>query len=88
MWPMPSFIVGLHGNINVAQQYMNIWAIERDVTMDCQDVFYLVATAFLEYANINLGIINYHHLAIYFGDAMKNKVIARNFPLMKHKDTF
>jgi hypothetical protein len=28
-----SFIVGLHGNIDVAQQYMNIWAIQRDAAM-------------------------------------------------------
>jgi hypothetical protein len=32
-----------------AQQYMNIWAIQRDAAMDGRDVSRLVATAFLEY---------------------------------------
>ncbi len=82
---MPSFIVGLHGNIDVAQQYMNIWAIQQDAAMDYQDVSRLVAIAFLEYANLDIGITYYHHRAIYFGGAMKNKIIAHNFPLMKHK---
>jgi hypothetical protein len=31
---MQSFITGLHGNIDAAQQYMNIWAIQRNATMD------------------------------------------------------
>jgi len=61
-----SFIISMQ-----TQQYMNIWAIQRNATMDGQDVSCLVATSFLEYANIDLGIAYYHHLASYFGSAIK-----------------
>ncbi len=85
---MQSFIVSLRGNIDATQQYMNIWAIQQYAAMDGQDVSRLVANAFLEYANLDLGITDYCHLAAYFGDTMKNKVIACNFPLMRYKGTF
>jgi len=69
--PMQSFIASLHGNIHAAQQYMNIWAIQQNATMDGQNVSHLVATTFLEYANLDLGIANYHHLIAYFSSAIK-----------------
>jgi len=50
---------------------MNIWAIQQDVAIDGQDVFHLMATTFLKYANFDLGIVDYHHLDVYFGDAIK-----------------
>jgi hypothetical protein len=78
---MQSFIVGLHGNIDVAQQYMDIWAIQRDVAMDGQDVSRFVATTFLKYANLDLGIANYH-LVAYFGDAIKQSYCTK-FPISK-----
>ncbi len=65
------FIVGLCGNIDGAQQYMNIWAIQQDAAMDGENVSCLVATTFFEYANLNLRIADYHHLAAYFGGAIK-----------------
>jgi hypothetical protein len=39
--------------------------------MDGKDVSHLVAITFLEYANLDLGIANYRHLAVYFGGAIK-----------------
>jgi hypothetical protein len=51
---------------------MNIWAIHRNATMGGQDVSCLAAITFLEYANLDLGIVNYHHLAAYFGDTIKH----------------
>ncbi|CAK9228751.1 unnamed protein product [Sphagnum troendelagicum] len=70
-WIRRSFIVGLSGNVDAAQQHMNLWAIQRDAAMDGEDVSRLVATAFLEYANLDLGIADYRHLAAYFGGAIK-----------------
>ncbi len=77
--PMQSFIVGLHGNIDVAK-YMNIWGIQGDVAMDGQDVSRLVATAFLEYANLDLRIVDCHHLVVYFGNAIKQSYYTK-FPI-------
>ncbi len=48
--PVQSFIVGLRGNFDTTQQYMNLWAIQWDAAMDGEDVSHLVATTFLEYA--------------------------------------
>ncbi len=78
--PVQSFIVGLHENIDVAQQYMYIWAIQRNVAMDGQDVSHLVPTTFLEYTNLNLGIADYRHLATYFGSAIKQNYCTK-FPI-------
>jgi hypothetical protein len=50
---------------------MNIWAIQQDAAMDGQNVSHLVAIAFLEYANLDLRIIDCHHLVAYFGGAIK-----------------
>jgi hypothetical protein len=77
-----SFITGLHGNIDATQQYMNIWAIQQNATMDGQDVSHLVATAILEYADLNLRIVDYRHLATYFGDAIK-QCYYMEFPIDK-----
>jgi hypothetical protein len=78
--PVQSFIAGLRGNIDAARQHMDLWAIERDVTMDGENVSSLVATAFLERANLNLGIADYHHLAAYFGGAIKQSYCTE-FPI-------
>ncbi len=66
-----SFIAGLRGNIDAARQHMDLWAIQRDVAMDDEDVSRLVTTAFLERANLDLGIADYRHLAPYFSSAIK-----------------
>jgi len=50
---------------------MNLWAVQRDATMDGEDVSRLVATAFLEHANLDLGLADYCHLAAYFNSAIK-----------------
>jgi hypothetical protein len=68
---MQSFIAGLHGNMDVAQQYMKLSAIEQDAAMDGGDVSRLLAGASLEHANLDIGIANYRHLAAYFGHAIK-----------------
>jgi hypothetical protein len=68
--PVQSFIAGLRGNIDAARQHMDLWAIQRDVAMDGEDVSRLVATAFLERANLDMGIADYRHLAAYFGSAI------------------
>jgi hypothetical protein len=68
---MKLFIADLSGNVDVAQQYTNLWALQRDVAMDGEDVSRLVAIAFLKYANIDIRIVDYRHLAAYFGDALK-----------------
>jgi len=39
-----------------------------------------VATAFLEYANLDLGIVDYRHLAAYFGGAIKQSYCTK-FPI-------
>jgi len=77
---MQSFIVGLLGNINVAQQYMNIWAIQQDVAMDGKNVSRLVATTLLEYANLDLGITKYRHVVVYFGGTIKQNYCTK-FPI-------
>jgi hypothetical protein len=74
------FIAGLSGNVDVTQQYTNLWAIQRDATMDGEDVSRLVATAFLEYANLDLGITDYRHLAVYFSDVVKQSYCTK-FPI-------
>jgi hypothetical protein len=79
---MQSFIAGLRGNIDTAQQYMNLWAIQRDAAMDGENVSRLVATAFLEYANLDLGIADYRHLAAYFSSAIKQSYCTE-FPIDK-----
>jgi hypothetical protein len=75
-----SFIVGLRENNNAAQQYMNLWAIQRDAPMDGENVSRLVATAFFEHANFDLGIVDYRHLVAYFGDAIKQSCCTE-FPI-------
>jgi hypothetical protein len=42
-----------------------------NVVLDGQDVFHLLAIASFEYANLDLGITNYRHIVVYFGDAIK-----------------
>ncbi len=78
--PVQLFIVGLRGNMDGARQYMNLWAIERDAAMDGGNVSRLVAGAFLEHANLDIGIANYRHLAAYFGDAIKQSYCTE-FPI-------
>jgi len=80
--PVQSFIAGLSGNVDAAQQYTNLWTIQRNAAMDGEDVSRLVATAFLEYANLDLGITDYRHLAAYFGDAIKQSYCTK-FPIDK-----
>ncbi len=75
-----SFIVGLSGNVDAAKQYMNLWAVQRDAAMDGEDVSRLVATAFLEYANLDLGITDYRHLVAFFGGAIKQNYCTE-FPI-------
>jgi hypothetical protein len=58
---------------------MNIWAIQRDVDMDGEDVSCLVTTTFLEYANLDLRIANYH-LVAYFSSAIKQSY-GTEFPI-------
>jgi hypothetical protein len=77
---MQSFVAGLCGNMDVARQYMNLWAIEQDAAMDGEDVSRLVAGAFLEHANLDIGITDYHHLAAYFGGAIKQSYCTK-FPI-------
>jgi hypothetical protein len=77
--PVQSFIVGLRGNIDAAQQYMNIWAIQQDAAMEGGHVSRLVATGFLEHANLDLGIADYRHLAA-FGGAIKQNYCTK-FPI-------
>jgi hypothetical protein len=74
------FIAGMCGNIDAARQYMDLWAIQRDAAMDSEDVSRLVATAFLKHANLNLGIVDYRHLATYFGGAIKQSYCTE-FPI-------
>jgi hypothetical protein len=50
--------------------------------MDDEDVSRLVATAFLEHANLDLGIADYRHLAAYFDDAIKQSYCTE-FPIDK-----
>ncbi len=74
-----SFIAGPWGNIDATRQYMNLWAIQRDAAMDGEDVSRLVATEFLEHANIDLGIVDYRHLAAYFGGDIKQSYCTEFF---------
>ncbi|CAK9208412.1 unnamed protein product [Sphagnum troendelagicum] len=69
--PVQSFIASLRGNNDAARQYMNLWTIQRDAAIDGKDVSRLVAMAFLEHANLDLGMADYRHLAAYFGGAIK-----------------
>ncbi len=78
--PVPSFMAGLRGNIDAAQQYMNVWAIQRDATMEGGHVSRLVAAGFLEHANLDLGIADYRHLAAYFSGAIKQSYCTE-FPI-------
>jgi hypothetical protein len=48
--------------------------------MDGEDVSHLVATAFLERANLDLRITDYRHLAAYFGSAIKQSYCTK-FPI-------
>jgi hypothetical protein len=66
--------------MDVARQYMNLWAIERDATMDGEDVSCLVAGAFLEHVNIDIGITDYRHFVAYFGCAIKQSYCTE-FPI-------
>jgi hypothetical protein len=59
---------------------MNLWAIQRDAAMDGKDVSCLVTIAFLEYANLDLRIVDYRHLATYFGNAIKQSYCTK-FPI-------
>jgi hypothetical protein len=78
--PVQSFIAGLRGNIDAAQQYMNVWAIQRDAAMEGGHVLRLVVAGFLEHANLDLGIVDYRHLAAYFGGAIKQSYCTE-FPI-------
>jgi hypothetical protein len=80
--PVQLFIVGLRGNIDVVQQYMILLAIQQDVAMASENVSRLVAIAFLEYANLDLGITDYRHLITYFGDTIKQNY-CMEFPIDK-----
>ncbi|CAN5950579.1 unnamed protein product [Sphagnum jensenii] len=75
-----SFIAGLRGNKDAARQYMNLWAIQRDAAMDGEDVSRLVAMAFFEHTNLDLGMADYRHLAAYFGGAIKQSYCTK-FPI-------
>jgi hypothetical protein len=59
---------------------MNVWAIQRDVAMEGGHVSHLVATGFLEHANLDLGIANYRHLVAYFGGTIKQYYCTK-FPI-------
>jgi hypothetical protein len=83
--PVQSFIVGLRGNIDAAQQYMNVWAIQGDAAMEGAHVSRLVAVGFLEHANLDIGIANYRHLAAYFGGAIKQSYCTE-FPIDETSD--
>jgi hypothetical protein len=48
--------------------------------MDGEDVSRLVATAFFEHANLDLGIADYRHLVAYFGGAIKQSYCTE-FPI-------
>ncbi len=78
--PVQSFIAGLRGNIDVAQQYMNVWAIQRDAAMEGRHVLRLVAARFLEHANLDLGIADYRHLTAYFSGTIKQSYCTE-FPI-------
>jgi hypothetical protein len=78
--PVQSFIAGLRRNIDADRQHMDLWAIQRDVAMDGEDVSHLVATAFLEHANLDLGIVDYRHMVTYFGGAIKQSYCTK-FPI-------
>ncbi|CAK9205221.1 unnamed protein product [Sphagnum troendelagicum] len=78
--PVQSFIAGLRENNDAARQYMNLWAVQRDAAMDGEDVSRLVATAFLEHANLDLGFTDYRHLVAYFGGAIKQSYCTE-FPI-------
>jgi hypothetical protein len=78
--PVQSFIGGLRGNIDAARQYANVWAIERDAPMDGGDISSLVATAFREHANLDVGMADYRHLAAYFGGSIKQSYCTE-FPI-------
>ncbi len=82
MRPVQSFIAGLRGNNDAAWQYMNLWAVQRDAAMDGENVSRLVATAFLEHVNLDLGLADYRHLAAYFGGAIKQSYCTE-FPIDK-----
>jgi hypothetical protein len=73
-------MAGLRGNIDAAQQYMNVWAIQQDAAMEGGHVSRLVAAGFLEHANLDLGIADYRHLAAYFGGAIKQSYCTE-FPI-------
>jgi hypothetical protein len=78
--PVQSFIAGLRRNIDVDRQHMDLSAIQRDFAMDGEDVSHLVATAFLKHANLDLGIVDYHHMVAYFGGAIKQSYCTK-FPI-------
>jgi hypothetical protein len=48
--------------------------------MDGEDVSRLVATAFMEHANLDLGIADYRHLVAFFGGAIKQSY-CMEFPI-------
>jgi len=50
--------------------------------MDGEDVSRLVAGAFLEHANIDIRIVDYRHLAAYFGGTIKQSYCIE-FPIDK-----
>jgi hypothetical protein len=78
--PVQSFIAGLCAHVDVAREYMNIWAIRQDAAMDGRDIARLVAAGFLDYANLDLGIANYRHLVAYFGGTVKQNYCTE-FPI-------
>jgi hypothetical protein len=78
--PVKSFIVGLRGNIDAAQHYMNVWAIQQDAAMDGGDITRLVATAFLKSTNLDIRIADYHHPTAYFGNTIEQSYCMK-FPI-------
>jgi len=63
-------------------QHTDMWAIESDTFMDGADVSCLVTNAFLQYVDLHFGILDYWHIAMFFGRAIKQDYY-KNFPIDK-----
>jgi len=66
---------------------MNVWAIQQDVAMDGRHFSRLVAARSFEYANFDLGIVNYRHLVAYFGNTIKQSYCMK-FPIDETSEHF
>jgi hypothetical protein len=75
-----SFIIGLHGLSDIAQQHMDLCAIQHGKVMDGIDVFQLVIDAFLQYTNFDIELVDYQHLTIFFQHSIK-KDYCTYFPI-------